>query len=114
MICKAFHNHAKVTYMLPCLQVHWENVFSPEEVQPVLLPLLTNLFAAFSKPESEENPYVMKCVMRVIVFTGPQVGIPYLCEVISSPRKPTSLICGRLLTMWDCLVFQIVIFTKAW
>jgi hypothetical protein len=61
------------------VQVHGVHVFSPEEVQPVLLPLLTNLFAAFSKPESEENPYLMKCVMRVIVFAGPQVQVPYLC-----------------------------------
>ena len=38
------------------------------------MPLLTNLFGAFQKPESGENEYLMKAVMRVITFVGPQVG----------------------------------------
>ncbi len=35
--------------------------------------LLNNLFSAFKMPESEENQYLMKCVMRVIMFVGPEV-----------------------------------------
>ena len=38
-----------------------------------LEPLLTGLFGAFAKPESGENEYVMKCIMRVIAFVGKDV-----------------------------------------
>lgn len=48
--------------------------FAVSELSPLLEPLLTNLFGAFGKPESGENEYLMKCVMRVIIFVGPQVG----------------------------------------
>ena len=48
--------------------------FSIADLQAHLMPLLTNLFGAFQKPESGENEYLMKAVMRVITFVGPQVG----------------------------------------
>jgi hypothetical protein len=48
--------------------------FSIADLRPQLMPLLTNLFGAFSKPESGENEYLMKAVMRAIVFVGPEVG----------------------------------------
>jgi exportin-2 (importin alpha re-exporter) len=48
-------------------------VFTRIDVQPVLVMLLNNLFSAFKMPESEENQYLMKCVMRVIMFVGPEV-----------------------------------------
>ncbi len=44
--------------------------FTPEELAPFLQPLLEKLFAAFRFPESGENEYLMKCVMRVITFVG--------------------------------------------
>ena len=44
--------------------------FTPEELAPFLQPLLEKLFAAFAFPESGENEYLMKCVMRVITFVG--------------------------------------------
>lgn len=43
------------------------------ELQPLLQPLLTALFAAFRLPESGENEYLMKAVMRVIAYIGPEV-----------------------------------------
>ena len=43
------------------------------ELQPLLQPLLTALFAAFRLPESGENEYLMKAVMRVIAYVGPEV-----------------------------------------
>lgn len=44
-----------------------------QDLAPVLEPLLAALFTAFSKPDSAENEYVMRCVMRVISFVGPEV-----------------------------------------
>ena len=49
--------------------------FSVGELTQLLQPLLENLFAAFKLPDSAENEYVMKAVMRVISFVGPQVRV---------------------------------------
>ena len=43
------------------------------ELAPQLEPLLAGLFGALSKPDSDQNEYVMKTVMRVIVFVGKDV-----------------------------------------
>ncbi|KAG6546655.1 hypothetical protein Mapa_011844 [Marchantia paleacea] len=40
--------------------------YSGAELDPYLEQLLTNLFAALKLPESQENAYVMKCIMRVV------------------------------------------------
>ncbi|CAM6129189.1 unnamed protein product [Calypogeia fissa] len=40
--------------------------YSAADLDPVLEQLLTNLFAALKLPESQENAYVMKCIMRVV------------------------------------------------
>ena len=47
--------------------------FTPGDLNAHLLPLFENLFLAFQKPESGENEYIMKCVVRVITFVGPEV-----------------------------------------
>ena len=47
--------------------------FSVADLRAHLMPLLTNLFGALRKPESEENEYLMKAVTRVITFVGPEV-----------------------------------------
>ena len=47
--------------------------FAVADLQAQLEPLLNGLFGAFKKPESGENEYVMKCVMRLITFVGPKV-----------------------------------------
>jgi exportin-2 (importin alpha re-exporter) len=44
------------------------------DVLPVANPLLTGLFAAFSHPDSSENEYLMRAVMRLITFLGPQIA----------------------------------------
>lgn len=44
--------------------------YQPAELASVLQPLLEKLFAAFALPESGENEYLMKCVLRVISFVG--------------------------------------------
>ncbi|GAB4819020.1 hypothetical protein N2152v2_006066 [Parachlorella kessleri] len=48
--------------------------FTPEELAPFLQALLEKLFAAFHFPESGENEYLMKCVMRVITFVGKSIA----------------------------------------
>ncbi|KAK9829548.1 hypothetical protein WJX72_006417 [[Myrmecia] bisecta] len=47
--------------------------FTVADLNPVLGALLEKLFGAFKMPESNENEYLMKCVMRVISFVGPQI-----------------------------------------
>jgi exportin-2 (importin alpha re-exporter) len=44
--------------------------FQPAELAPLLQPLLEKLFGAFKFPESGENEYLMRAVMRVIAFVG--------------------------------------------
>lgn len=44
--------------------------FQPSDLAPLLQPLLEKLFAAFKFPESGENEYLMRAVMRVIAFVG--------------------------------------------
>ncbi|KAJ7514727.1 hypothetical protein O6H91_23G056900 [Diphasiastrum complanatum] len=46
--------------------------FAPADVAPFLQPLLANLFSALKLPESQENAYVMKCIMRV--FSSADIG----------------------------------------
>lgn len=58
------------------------------DLQVQLEPLLQGLFGAFQQPESAENEYVMKCVMRLITFVGPQV--------LSTITAPNSLPAGGL------------------
>ena len=55
-----------------------------QDLAPVLEPLLSALFSAFLKPDSAENEYVMRCIMRVIDFVGP--------EVRSTPLKVVTLL----------------------
>lgn len=75
--------------------------FQVQDLAPVLEPLLSALFAAFSKPDSAENEYVMRCIMRVIDFVGPEIApaIPscvsalageqgILMRVIQNPTQP--------------------------
>ncbi|KAK4339410.1 hypothetical protein RND71_040872 [Anisodus tanguticus] len=40
--------------------------YTATDISPFLLVLMTNLFSAMEKPESEENQYIMKCIMRVL------------------------------------------------
>ncbi|KAA6426654.1 MAG: cellular apoptosis susceptibility chromosome segregation 1 [Trebouxia sp. A1-2] len=75
--------------------------FQVQDLAPVLEPLLQALFSAFLKPDSAENEYVMRCIMRVIDFVGPEIApaIPscvsalageqgILMRVITNPTQP--------------------------
>lgn len=72
--------------------------YTSADITPYLLVLMTNLFNALKFPESEENPYVMKCIMRVlgVADISPEVAWPcitgltsVLGEVCKNPKNPT-------------------------
>ena len=59
-------------------------VFSTAELGPYLQPLLEKLFEALKMPDSSENEYVMKTVMRLVAFVGTSVGpivVPALTQL---------------------------------
>ena len=57
-----------------CMQEDGKPRFTPADLQSHLSPMFENLFLAFQKPESGENEYLMKCVMRVITLVGQEVN----------------------------------------
>ncbi|GAX80072.1 hypothetical protein CEUSTIGMA_g7510.t1 [Chlamydomonas eustigma] len=72
--------------------------FTPADVAPILQALLEKLFGGFKLPESSENEYLMKAVMRVISFVGPDISpvapiclqtlAQMLVEVCKNPKNP--------------------------
>jgi exportin-2 (importin alpha re-exporter) len=52
--------------------------YTAADIGPFLLLLMTNLFSALEKPESEENHYIMKCIMRVL-------GVAEISTEVASP-----------------------------
>jgi|Transcript_930 exportin-2 (importin alpha re-exporter) len=73
--------------------------YASGDIAPLSQSIYTNLFQAFSVPDSAENEYVMKCVMRVIAFSGADVKpVATIClqqlsvmllELCKNPRNPT-------------------------
>ncbi|KAJ4823621.1 hypothetical protein Tsubulata_039712 [Turnera subulata] len=71
--------------------------YNSAELAPFLQGLLSNLFNAFKFPESEENHYVMKCIMRVLGVADISAEIAAPCiagltsilnEVCKNPKNP--------------------------
>ncbi|KAI3976144.1 hypothetical protein MKX01_017061 [Papaver californicum] len=71
--------------------------FTSADINPFLPNLMTNLFNALKFPESEENSYVMKCIMRVfgVADFSQEVaghcitGLTHLLsEVCKNPKNP--------------------------
>ncbi|WIA07912.1 hypothetical protein OEZ85_007391 [Tetradesmus obliquus] len=68
------------------------------DVLPVAQPLLSGLFAAFRHPDSAENEYLMRAVMRLISFLGGEMApvapmclkalADMLVEVCKNPKSP--------------------------
>lgn len=48
--------------------------FSTADVGPYLQQILEKLFGALKMPDSEENEYVMRAIMRLVAFVGSAVG----------------------------------------
>lgn len=72
--------------------------YNAVDIDPHLSALITNLSGALKFPESEENQYVMKCIMRVLkVATINDVAAKFcieglvsiLAEVCKNPKSPT-------------------------
>ncbi|KAL5726908.1 hypothetical protein ACHQM5_000152 [Ranunculus cassubicifolius] len=71
--------------------------YTSADIAPFLPTLMTNLFNALKHPASEENPYVMKCIMRVLGvadFSAEVAGAGItgltliLTEVCKNPKNP--------------------------
>ncbi|CAH9089378.1 unnamed protein product [Cuscuta epithymum] len=71
--------------------------YTSSDISPFLLVLMTNLFNALKKPESEENQYIMKCIMRVlgVAEISREVALPciagltqILIVVCGNPKSP--------------------------
>lgn len=93
------HSYAAVCVeRLLVLKVNNIQVFTPDTLGIYLQPLLERLFAAFHFPESKENEYLMRCVMRVISFVGNAIApvapvciqqlSQQLLEVCKNPTQP--------------------------
>eukprot|EP00210_Caulerpa_lentillifera_P007259 g6945.t1 len=68
--------HSYAATLLERLMVLLDNNiprFTGKDFIPFLQPLLENLFAAFEFPDSLENAYIMKCVMRSVELLGPEI-----------------------------------------
>ncbi|CAN1157150.1 CAS [Linum perenne] len=71
--------------------------YTASDLAPFVLVLMNNLFNALKFPESEENHYIMKCIMRVLGvaeingdIAGPcSIGLTsILNEVCKNPKNP--------------------------
>ncbi|RAL50876.1 hypothetical protein DM860_005232 [Cuscuta australis] len=71
--------------------------YTASDISPFLLVLMTNLFNALKKPESDENQYIMKCIMRVlgVAEISREVALPCITSltqvlnvVCQNPKNP--------------------------
>ncbi|KAJ9171521.1 hypothetical protein P3X46_014879 [Hevea brasiliensis] len=71
--------------------------YNSADITPFLQGLMSNLFNALKFPESEENQYVMKCIMRVlgVAEVSPEIAAPCIAgltsilnEVCKNPKNP--------------------------
>lgn len=72
--------------------------FQPSDLAPLLQPLLEKLFAAFKLPESGENEYLMRAVMRVIAFVGEAAS-----RAARSSRRASGTRCAVIALQSFCL-----------
>ncbi|XP_054780699.1 exportin-2 [Prosopis cineraria] len=71
--------------------------YTAADINPVFPMLMNNLFSALKFPESEENQYVMKCIMRILGLADISVDAAHVCieglasilgEVCKNPKNP--------------------------
>lgn len=65
---------ATLVERLLAMRVNCTPAFTSSELGPFLQPLLERLFGALRFPESTENEYVMRAVMRLVVFVGSAIA----------------------------------------
>ena len=69
------HSYAAVLVeRLLTQRINGAPAFTPEQLGPFLQPLLERLFAALRLPESGENEYVMRAVMRLVAFVDTAIA----------------------------------------
>lgn len=91
------HSYAAVLVdRLLTMRANGAQAFTTTELAPHLQPLLERLFGALALPDSGENEYVMRAVMRVIAFVGAviaPVALPALKQLadvlLAVARNPT-------------------------
>ncbi|XP_020981826.1 exportin-2 [Arachis duranensis] len=71
--------------------------YTAGDINPIFPMLMNNLFSALKLPESEENQYVMKCIMRVLGVADISAEVARVCieglafilgEVCKNPKNP--------------------------
>lgn len=71
--------------------------YTSADINPFFAVLMNNLFSAFKLPESEENQYVMKCIMRILAVADISIDVARVCieelgsllaEVCRNPKNP--------------------------
>ncbi|MED6180174.1 hypothetical protein PIB30_007680 [Stylosanthes scabra] len=71
--------------------------YTAGDINPIFPMLMNNLFNALKLPESEENQYVMKCIMRVLGVADISAEVARVCieglafilgEVCKNPKNP--------------------------
>eukprot|EP00256_Glycine_max_P025040 XP_003548351.1 exportin-2 [Glycine max] len=71
--------------------------YTSADINPIFPVLMNNLFNSFKLPESEENQYAMKCIMRVLAVADISVDVARVCveglgslltEVCKNPKNP--------------------------
>ncbi|KAF6136161.1 hypothetical protein GIB67_001570 [Kingdonia uniflora] len=71
--------------------------YNSQDIDQFLPMLMTNLFESLSSPESEENPYIMKCIVRVLGVANISNGVAGACirgltlilsRVCTNPKNP--------------------------
>ena len=67
------------------------------DIGPILIAMMTSLFGALEKPESEENQYIMRYIMRVLQIADISPEIASHCinglttvlnRVCANPKNP--------------------------
>jgi exportin-2 (importin alpha re-exporter) len=68
------HSYAAIAAeRLLALHINGEPLLTQQDVSQHLQQLMKLIFESLGKVDSTENEYLVKCVMRVINFVGPQI-----------------------------------------
>lgn len=87
-------------HAVAAIQENGRQRFTVSDLKDQLMPLLKNLFGAFQKAESGENEYLMKTVMRVITFVGPEVCL--LRILVNTEVRIALIHFLHLMCNWQC------------
>jgi len=89
------HSYAAICFeRLLALKDQEKLRFAPADLAPVLPKLLEGLFGALQHPDSGENEYVMKCIMRVVSFMGRDIA-PFSSVALSKLAEILLRVCDN-------------------